>query len=122
MQGSVWQSSPHLLSRRLGVRISAGRAAPLFSRGMKRRKSRVPDTFQLDAIFPFSAFLASTKISNLPYVISIPPRDPSCNFLYGREVRCFAATPNQESAYRKKGSSQSAQDERLRRWLGLFQP
>src|SRR5258708_34122730 len=32
---------------------------------MKRRKSRVPDAFQSDAIFPFSAFLASRKITNL---------------------------------------------------------
>jgi hypothetical protein len=28
-------------------------------------KSRVPDTFQLDAILPFSAFVAPRKINNL---------------------------------------------------------
>jgi len=65
MHGNVWQTLPHVLSRRSGVRISAGRAAPLFSRGMKRRKSRVPDTFQLSAISAFSDFCASSKINNL---------------------------------------------------------
>jgi hypothetical protein len=44
---------------------AARRAAPLFSRGMKRWKSRVPDTFQLSAILPLSAFWASREISNI---------------------------------------------------------
>jgi hypothetical protein len=44
--------------------------------GERAERFRVPDTFQLAAIFPFSAFLASRKIINLPLFNPVEQTNP----------------------------------------------
>ena len=51
----------------------------------------------------------------------VHPAGPEYNCLCGRQAPFFACAPNQEGARSKKAGSYCAQDQRLRRRLGMIQ-